>query len=93
MKTAGRCVDDMVIKNPVAMKCALGENPKKYYSQKGMAPITRMGIAGILRDALAEARDYMWRKEAAGDDLLKCPASVSYTHLDVYKRQERRSQQ
>ena len=74
MKTAGRCVDDMVIKNPVAMKCALGENPKNYYNQKGMAPITRMGVAGILRDAMAGARDYLRRKEAAGDDFLKRPA-------------------
>ncbi len=74
MKTAGRCADDMVIKNPVAMKCALGENPKNYYNQKGMAPITRMGIAGILRDTLACTTDYMQRKEQAGEDVLKRPA-------------------
>ena len=40
IKLAGRCIDDMVIKAPVAMKCALGENPKKYYNAKNMAPIT-----------------------------------------------------
>lgn len=74
MKTFGRCVDDMVIKNPVAMKCALGENPKNYYyNEKKAAPSTRMGIASMLREALAGAVDYMLRKEEAGDCLLKRP--------------------
>ena len=29
VKTTGRCVDDMVVKDPVAMKCAFGENSKE----------------------------------------------------------------
>ena len=53
VKLAGRCIDDMVIRAPLAMKCALGENPKTYYNAKNMAPITRMGIAALLRENLS----------------------------------------
>lgn len=74
IKLAGRCVDDMVVKAPAAMKCALGENPKKYYNAKNMAPITRMGTAGLIRETLHCAADYMQRKELAGDDILRRPA-------------------
>lgn len=73
IKLAGYCVDDMILKAPMAMKCALGENPKHYYSQKNMAPITRMGIAGMLRETLHRTIDYMQRKEQAGADLLRRP--------------------
>ena len=34
VKTYGNCVDEMVIKSPVAMKAALGENPRKRYQDK-----------------------------------------------------------
>ena len=74
IKLAGHCIDDMVIKAPMAMKCALGENPKNYYNAKNMAPITRMGIAGMLRETLARTIDYMERKEQAGEDMLRRPA-------------------
>lgn len=71
VKTAGKCVDDMVIKAEVAMKCAFGENPKRCYRDKGDS--ARMTTAAKLRDMLFQARDYMERKEAAGDDVLKRP--------------------
>jgi len=34
IKTYGRCIDDMIVKAPVAMKFALGENPKTVYNEK-----------------------------------------------------------
>ena len=71
MKTVGDRVDEMVVKDPVAMKCAFGENPKRCYRDK--CDSTRMSTAGILRGALAAARDYAARKKAAGDDPLKMP--------------------
>ena len=71
VKTGGNCVDDMVVRNPVAMKCAFGENPKRCYRDKGDS--ARMTTAAKLRDMLFQARDYMERKEAAGDDALKRP--------------------
>lgn len=61
----GNIIDNMIIQNPAAMKCAFGENPKSVYGQKGKAPITRMGIAAILRETLVKAENYISRKEDA----------------------------
>ena len=72
VKTWGKRVDDMVLRSPVAMKCAFGENPKRCYKDKGNC--ARMTTAAKLRDALFRAREYMERKEAAGEDVLKRPA-------------------
>lgn len=71
VKTKGRCVDDMIVKNPVAMKCAFGENPKRCYKDKNNS--ARMSTAAKLREMLFKARDYQARKQAAGDDPLKKP--------------------
>lgn len=58
IKTSGICVDDMIVKAPVAIKIALGENPKMIYSDKDEAPLTRMGTMALIREALFKARDY-----------------------------------
>lgn len=71
VKTYGCCVDDMVIRENVAMKCAFGENPKRCYQNKGDS--ARMTTAAKLREMLFAARDYLARKEAAGDDVMKRP--------------------
>lgn len=71
VKTYGSCVDDMILRDPVAMKCAFGENPKRCYKDKGNS--ARMSTAAKLRETLFAARDYMERKEAAGDDIQKRP--------------------
>lgn len=71
VKTHGTCVDDMIVKDPVAMKCAFGENPKRCYKDKGDS--ARMTTAAKLREMLFAARDYMERKEAAGGDIAKSP--------------------
>ena len=34
IKLYGKRVDDMVLKYPLAMKCAFGENPKNFYGQQ-----------------------------------------------------------
>ena len=72
IKTVGDRVDNMVVKDPVAMKCAFGENPKRVYKDK--CDSTRMSTAAILRGALAAAKDYAARKQAAGGDPAKMPA-------------------
>lgn len=71
MKTVGKRIDKMVVKNPVAMKCAFGENPKRCYMDKTSS--CRMDIASKLRETLNRARDYMERKELAGEDVSKRP--------------------
>ena len=72
MKTVGDCVDKMVVRDPVAMKCAFGENPKRCYRDK--CDSTRMSTAAFLRGALMQARDYGARKQAANGDITKMPA-------------------
>lgn len=64
IKCYGKRIDDMIIKNPVAMKCAFGENPKKVYGQGGKAPKTRMAIAALLREFLYKAKKYYDDKQA-----------------------------
>ena len=59
IKLYGNCVDEMVVKDPVAMKAAMGENPKGCYGQDGRKePVTRMGIAALLRTTLSKAIQY-----------------------------------
>ena len=65
IKTAGKRVDDMIVKHPIAMKCAFGENPKRFYGQQvKKAPLTRMGTAALLRETLFKAKNYMEEKDA-----------------------------
>ena len=64
IKLSGKRVDKMIIKDPVAMKCAFGENPKRCYGQGSKrAPMTRMGTAALLRELLFKAKRYMEDKE------------------------------
>ena len=64
IKLHGKRVDKMVIKNPLAMKCAFGENPKRCYGQgTKRSPMTRMGTAALLRETLFKAKRYLEDKE------------------------------
>ncbi|HQD39231.1 MAG TPA: amidohydrolase [Bacillota bacterium] len=67
IKTYGRCVDEMVIVEPAAVKIAFGENPKRAYKELEKMPSTRMAIAGLLRQTLYEAKAYQVRKEKAAE--------------------------
>lgn len=58
IKTYGNCIDDMILKDPCALKVALGENPKRVYGNMKKAPSTRMANAAILRNALVDASNY-----------------------------------
>ena len=64
MKTWGRCIDEMIVKQPAAMKIAFGENPKTTYGDQGQCPGTRMGIAALLREELFRAKQYKEEKES-----------------------------
>ena len=72
VKTTGLCVDDMIIKEPIAMKCALGENPKRVYREKGNA--ARMSTASVIRGMLFKSKQYLAKKEAAEGNPEKEPA-------------------
>ncbi|HHV59464.1 MAG TPA: amidohydrolase [Clostridiaceae bacterium] len=58
VKTYGRSVDEMVVKEPIAMKAAFGENPKRVYNSKSKMPMTRMATAAMLRETLIKAKNY-----------------------------------
>ena len=63
MKTQGRCIDNMIVKFPAALKVAFGENPKTTYGDQNIYPSTRMGIAAMLRNTLHQAVQYKKDKE------------------------------
>ncbi len=75
LKTFGRCVDEMIIKHPVAMKIAFGENPKTVYNEKHQSPMTRMATAAILRENLFKAREYkeLWEEYRKNTEELDKP--------------------
>lgn len=61
-KTRGSRIDDMLMKETFAIKAALGEGPKETYAPKKVMPMTRMGIAGLMREHLVRARTYLDKK-------------------------------
>ena len=71
MKTVGKRVDDMVINDRIAMKCAFGENPKRCYRDKNN--YSRMSTAAKLREILFKTQEYDAKIKAAGDDVSKRP--------------------
>ena len=68
LKTTGKWVDAMVVKAPVAMKLALGENPKCVYNERHETPVTRMATAAIIRENLRKALEYGEKLEKAEAD-------------------------
>lgn len=64
IKTHGRCIDNMIVKAPAAMKIAFGENPKVNFSGQNTSPATRMAIAAMLRRELFEAKAYQKKRNA-----------------------------
>jgi len=69
VKTVGDTIDDMVFKDEVCMKMALGENPKRVYSSQKRNPSTRMASAALMREWLQKAKEYdtQLKKYEAGE--------------------------
>ncbi|HBC94597.1 MAG TPA: amidohydrolase [Pelotomaculum sp.] len=68
MKTHGTVIDEMIVRFPVGLKAALGENPKRSYGRDKKMPATRMASAALLREALTKAQNYL-KKEHPEKDL------------------------
>ncbi len=85
LKTYGKTVEDKVIVEELAMKMALGENPKRCYKDKNLQ--TRMASAACLREALTKARDYKEKmdeynkKKALGEDAQKPEYNAKWASL------------
>jgi imidazolonepropionase-like amidohydrolase len=73
LKTYGRRVDDMVFREPLALKVAFGENPKRVYNGQNKSPSTRMATAAILRENLVKAQNYKNKLEKGKKDPDKMP--------------------
>jgi imidazolonepropionase-like amidohydrolase len=60
LKTAGaQRIDKLVVKSPMALKFALGENPKTCYNDRDETPTTRMAVAAVIREQLFKAKRYL----------------------------------
>lgn len=77
IKTVGKRIDDMIVKEKSAMKIAFGENPKNCYRDKGI--YSRMSIAAKLRETLQKAVIYEKRLKAAG-----YPDETDYSKMPAY---------
>lgn len=56
IKTTGKNIQNMIVREIAGLKIALGENPKRIHSNGKNDSITRMGIMGMLREAFYQAR-------------------------------------
>lgn len=65
IKNWGRTVDEMVFRESVSVKSALGENPKRVWGDKGKTPSTRLGVASVLRESFVAAANYRARRDSA----------------------------
>jgi imidazolonepropionase-like amidohydrolase len=63
IKTHGSIIDHMIVRDPVGLKIAFGENPMTTYGKDGKSPVTRMGIASLIRELFMRTQDYMNLKD------------------------------
>lgn len=91
IKTYGNCIDRMIVKAPLAIKMALGENPKSVYHDKSQTPVTRMATAALIREQLHKAKHYLEDKKRALEDEdstppeydLKCEALIPALEKEI----------
>ena len=69
LKTKGKTVDEMILVKELAMKMALGENPKRCYGNSKTSPSTRMASAAIMREWLFKTKKYHEKKQQYIADL------------------------
>jgi imidazolonepropionase-like amidohydrolase len=88
MKTYGTIIDKMVVKNPLGLKVAFGEDPLSTYGTNEKCPVTRMGVAALIREAFMRAQDYMYNKEQGKlkERDIKLEAIIPVLKGDIYLR-------
>lgn len=69
VKVSGRTVEEMLVRAPVGMKISFGDRPKHVYGGLKKSPMTRMGIAAILRESLIRAQNYAANGKSGPRDL------------------------
>ncbi|MCQ1945664.1 amidohydrolase [Arthrobacter sp. zg-Y1116] len=68
LHTHGRYLEEMVLRAPSGLKSALGENPKRIYSDKKQTPSTRLGTAMVIRQAFMDAQNYLGKADPNARD-------------------------
>lgn len=63
IKTYGNIIDKMIVKNPLGLKIAFGEDPISTYGTDKKCPVTRMGTAALIRELFYKTQDYMENKK------------------------------
>ncbi len=58
MKTTPGPIEPRMLVEPLALKTAFGENPKRVYGDKKQTPATRMATAAIFRQAMIDGLTY-----------------------------------
>ena len=83
---------DIVVKAPLAMHINLGEPPRAY-GQRNRMPMTRMGIAALIRQALIDAQQYVAKKQkdpnTATDARFEALAPMLDGRVPAYMRAQR----
>jgi len=64
LKMSGVVVDEMIVSNNATMVVGLGRSSKR----ENKSPMTRMGVAALLREALVKAQEYMRKVDAHEED-------------------------
>ncbi|MDQ6694895.1 MAG: amidohydrolase [Chloroflexota bacterium] len=91
LKTYGTRIDQMVVRHPTGLKAAMGENPKKNYGDQKKMPTTRMGVAGLMRENLVKASNYLAKRDAsqlANDPAKPFERDLKMEHLGMVLRRE-----
>jgi imidazolonepropionase-like amidohydrolase len=88
IKTYGNILDNMIVKNPLGLKIALGEDPMSFYGNKGRCPVTRMGTAALIRELFMRTQDYIVKKESGKiiERDIKLEAVVPLLKGDIFLR-------
>lgn len=84
IKTYGKVIDHMIMRQPAGIKMAFGENPIQMYMKKDRAPSTRMTIAAMIRENLINALNY--EKDLANGKVgrdLKMEALLMLLHGEI----------
>lgn len=80
VKSAGTNRKKRILKDPAVLKAAVGLNPKSIYAPKTVMPMTRMGIAWLLRDYFCRVQEYREKKKEAEQDQKYFPVDAAMEH-------------
>lgn len=93
IRTHGRVVDDMVLREPSGLKSAMGENPRRVHGDQGKPPSTRLGVALVIRQALTKAQAWLAKEDGERDqtDLVSATLAQVLTGEIPWRQHSHRS--